>query len=150
MLQSFKTSNVTKIFPALQRVPDEKRAVYIDSGCTKSVFCNDSNLINVRTSAQRFRIVGVGGELPVTKIGDFPLALHSSDGSTHTAVIEGCLVAPDAFTSLLAATDVSKAGLEFNVPAEGEFAATTPPQAQQEHSQLSSAITNFGGGWRCR
>jgi hypothetical protein len=114
--------NVTKVFPAVQRVPTDRRAVYIDSGCTKSVFCNDSKLINVRVPDRKFRIVGVGGQLPVTKIGDFPLALRNSDGSTHTAVIEGCLVAPDSITNLLAATDVSKAGLEFNVPAGGQSA----------------------------
>ena len=110
------------VYGAVQRVPRNLRGVYLDSGCTKSVFGNQHKLINVRPTDRNYRIVGVGGEIIVTKMGDFPLALRSDDGKTHVVVIKDCLIAPDAFTNLLAARDVSQAGLEFVVPAGGKEA----------------------------
>jgi hypothetical protein len=117
VLQAVLSNVSTAIYGAVQRVPGDTRAVYVDSGCTKSVFCNTHKLVNVRKPDRPYRIIGVGGQLKVSHIGDFPLALRSEDGQTYTVVIKDCLVAPDAFTNLLAVTDMSKSGIAFSVPA---------------------------------
>jgi hypothetical protein len=75
---------------------DAHRAVLVDSGCTKSVFHNKAKLINLREPEHNYVIHGVGGKLPVTQVGDFPVALKHENGSVHVRLIKGCLLAPDA------------------------------------------------------
>jgi hypothetical protein len=81
---------------------DARRSVLIDSGCTKSVFCNKDKLTNLREPEHAYVIHGVGGKLPVTHVGDFPVALKHSNGSVHVRLITGCLYAPDATANPLA------------------------------------------------
>jgi hypothetical protein len=70
---------------------DALRAVLIDSGCTKSVFRNKDKLINLRIPEHNYVILRVSGKLPVTHVGDFPVALKHKNGSVTVRLITGCL-----------------------------------------------------------
>ena len=98
---------------------NSKSKVYIDSGCTKTVFCNLKKLTNTRKPDGEYIIKGVGGNIRVTRMGDFPMALKHKDGTVHVKVIKDCLYAPDAFANLLSVKDLSDAGRGFEVPAGG-------------------------------
>jgi hypothetical protein len=99
------------------------RAVLIDSGCTKSVFRNKDKLINLRTPAHNYIIHGVGGKLPVTLVGDFPVALKHKSGKVTVRLIKECLYAPDASANLLATGDLQEAGIGLHIPADNSTAA---------------------------
>lgn len=56
---------------------DSKSKVYIDRGCTKTVFCNDKRLINVCKPVRKYIIKGVGGNIRVTHMEDLPMTLKT-------------------------------------------------------------------------
>jgi hypothetical protein len=74
-------------------------------------------LINIRKPKQSITVLGVGGEIKVTHIGDLPLVLRDGDGNLHKLLIKGCLHAADALANLLATSDLQKARVGFVVPA---------------------------------
>jgi hypothetical protein len=117
--------NKHMLFATIQNVPHNKLAVYVDSGCSKSVFSHARKLINVRTPERTYRVIGVGGQIEVTEVGDFPLAMRDNKGNTTVVLIKDCLVAPDAFTNLLAVTDITEAGIGFEVLANLQTARLT-------------------------
>jgi hypothetical protein len=60
-------------------------------------------------------------KLPVTLVGDFPVALKHANGSVHVHLIKECLVAPNASANLLATGDLRDAGIGLHIPAvQGE------------------------------
>jgi hypothetical protein len=77
-------------------LPNLQSSVCVDSGCTKTVFCNSRKLINLRDPTQQINIAGVGGNITVEKIGDFPVALKDKDGITHCRLIKDCLYSQHA------------------------------------------------------
>jgi hypothetical protein len=78
--------------------------VYVDSGCTKTVFTNQRKLINHQPPDGLYTIQGVGGIITATGMGDFPLAVWDAKGKVHTRLIRDCLIAEDAPYNLLAHT----------------------------------------------
>jgi hypothetical protein len=66
----------------------QKSTVYVDSGCTKTVFKNPRKLINHRPADGLYTIAGVGGTITATTMGDFLVALRDKDGKVHTRLIK--------------------------------------------------------------
>ena len=95
--------------------PSEK-GVYVDSGCTHSVFSSKNLLLNMRAPDRNYVVRGVGGQIRVTHIGDFPLTLRDDKGNTYVKYVRGCLYAPEAFANLLSASDLCKLGIGFEMP----------------------------------
>ena len=96
-------------------VPNAEKAVYVDSGCTHSVFFSKEKLHNLRAPDREYIIKGVSGQIRVTRIGDFPLSLRDEKGQTYTKYVIGCLFAPDAKANLLSAADLGKIGVGFTM-----------------------------------
>lgn len=92
--------------------------VYLDSGCSKTVFANPRKLINHRPPDAHYTISGVGGAITATAMGDFPLALRDKTGRTHTRLIKDCLIAEDAPYNLLSTRDIQLAKMGFTTPAD--------------------------------
>lgn len=105
------------------RVPMDQAAVYVDSGCTKSIFGNPFKLVNLRRPDREYYVKGIAGQVRVTEMGDFPLAMRADDGKTHIIVIKNCLVTPEANLNLLATCDLQKAGVSFRTTAHSKNAA---------------------------
>jgi len=107
-------------------LPDHQRAVWIDSGCSKSVFVNKDKLINLRKPDMRYTVSGMGGSSVQALLqGDFPVSLREKNGSTHVIYIRNCLYAPDSMANLLATEDLAKAGIGFEVqPGSGKGVLT--------------------------
>jgi hypothetical protein len=100
----------------------DQAAVYVDSGCTKSIFGNPFKLINLRRPDCEYYVKGIAGQVRVTEMGDFPLAIRADDGKTHIIVIKNCLVTPEANMNLLATCDLQKAGVSFCTTAHSKAA----------------------------
>ena len=66
---------------------DSKSNVYIDSGCTKTVFCNFKKMINTRKPDGEHIAKGVEGNIRVANMGDFPMALKHKHGTLHVKVM---------------------------------------------------------------
>jgi len=115
------TSASQSACPSQQRV---ERTVYVDSGCTKTVFANPQKLINHRPPDGLYTIQGVGGIITATGMGDFPLAIRDAKGKVHTRLIRDCLIAEDAPYNLLATRDVQLAQMGFTAPADINKPAT--------------------------
>ena len=96
-------------------VPNAEKAVYVDSGCTHSVFFTKEKLHNLRAPDREYIIKGVSGQIRVTKVGDFPLSLRDTNGETYTKYVKNCLLAPDAKANLLSAADLGKIGIGFTM-----------------------------------
>ena len=92
-----------------------KRSVFVDSGCTHSVFCNPKYLANLRPPPHPYIVKGVGGDCRVTHIGDYQVALRDEKGQTHIKYVMGCLYAPDAMTNLLSTANLSDIGIGFQM-----------------------------------
>ncbi len=87
------------------------------------MFRNKNKLINLRVPQHNYVIHGVGGKLPVTHVGDFPVALKHKNGSVTVRLITECLYAPDASANLLATGDLQEAGIGLHIPADNSTAA---------------------------
>lgn len=96
---------------------DNRHTVWIDSGCTKTIFCNPAKLQNLKPPDDEYLINGVGGYIKATQMGDFHMALEDTTGQVHIRVIKDCLLAPDAPGNLLSTQDLRAAGVGFEVPA---------------------------------
>ncbi len=104
------------------RVPMDQAAVYVDSGCTKLIFGNPFQLVNLRPPKREYYVKGMAGQVRVTEMGDFPLAMRAEDGKTHIIMIKNCLVTPEANMNLLATCDLQKAGVSFCTAAHSKAA----------------------------
>ena len=94
--------------------PSEK-GVYVNSGCTHSVFSSKHLLHNMRTPDRNYVVRGVGGQIRVTHISDFQMMLRDDKGNTYVKYVTGCLYAPEAFANLLSASDLCKLGISFEM-----------------------------------
>jgi hypothetical protein len=87
------TARVTDSGFAYQALPlpqdDVKQAVWVDSGCTRTVICNLRKLVNTRTPENPITIQGVGGDVDVQLVGDLPLVLRDAEGNLHKLLIKG-------------------------------------------------------------
>jgi hypothetical protein len=70
---------------------DTAQSVPIDSGCTKTVFRNKDKLVNLRVPEHNYVVHGVSCKLPVTLVGDFPIALKHKNSSVTVRIITECL-----------------------------------------------------------
>jgi hypothetical protein len=68
------------------RVPMDQAAVYVDSSFTKSIFGNPFKLVNLRPQNCEYYVKGITGQVRVTEMGDFLLAMSAEDGKTHIIV----------------------------------------------------------------
>ena len=126
-------------------IPNCDRAVWADSGCTKTIFRNARKLCNLRPPDRPYYIKGVGGDVEVTQMGDLTLTLQDKQGVDYTRVIKDCLVAPQAPANLLSTKDLQAAGIGFEVPStpsdQASINITTPGGLKvsfplQEHQGL--------------
>jgi hypothetical protein len=113
-----KTTESVFAHQALQAPEDNvDQAVWVDSGCTRTVIRNKRKLINVCKPERLITFQGQGGEIKLTHIRDLPLVLQDGDGNLHKLLIKGCLHAAEALANLLATSDLQKARVGFVVPA---------------------------------
>jgi hypothetical protein len=98
--------------------------VWIDTGCTKSVFNNPHKLINVCPTQGNYVVQGVAGQVRASGQGDFPLSLRDNFGVVHERLVTGCLIADACVANLLATEDLRKAGIGLNVPSDAEAPVT--------------------------
>jgi hypothetical protein len=105
-------------------IVDRDHALYLDSGCTKTVIRNARKLRDLRAPDNYYTIQGVGGDVSVTQMGDLPLTLKDASGKPYTRIIKNCLVAPEAPANLLATRDLQEAGIGFNIPPAPDTMAT--------------------------
>ncbi len=119
-------------------LPDHKRSVWIDSGCSKTIFCNEKKLINVCKPEKQYTVNGLGGNVPVLAQGDFQVSLRATNCTTHVRLIKGCLVAPNACANLLATKDLAEVGIGFAI-SPGDGTATLTMTGQNEE-QLTFAL----------
>jgi hypothetical protein len=89
----------------------------------KTVFRNKDKLINLRVPEHNYVIHRVSGKLPVTLVGDFPVALKHKNGSVTMRLITGCLYAQEASANLLATGNLRDSCIGPHIPADNSTAA---------------------------
>lgn len=94
--------------------------VLIDSGCSKSIFCNTKLLINLR-KASRQTVRGINGNVSVALQGDYPFMVTDTKGETHETIIYGCFVAEECEANLLSVSDLTDAGIKVSMTKEGSY-----------------------------
>jgi hypothetical protein len=102
---------------------DTAQSVSIDSGCTKTVFCNKDKLVNLRVPEHNCVVHGVSCKLPVTLVGDFPVALTHKNSSVTVRIITGCLYTLKASANLLATGNLRDACIGLHISADNSTAA---------------------------
>lgn len=92
--------------------------VFLDTGCSRTMFCSAALLINVRPLAAPIRIGGaVPGSVVAYQLGDYPLVLtDDTTGERFVGIIKDCLVAPRAQANLLSHNELQQAGVGILVP----------------------------------
>jgi hypothetical protein len=116
----------------------DQAAVYVDSGCTKSIFRNPYKLINLWPLKHDYYVKGIAGQDRMTEMGDFPLAMRAEDCKTHVIVIKNCPVTPEANMNLLATCDLQKAGVSFHTAAHSKAAML---ELEQEGKKIVFDLT---------
>jgi hypothetical protein len=129
-----------KIHHACQATEDQlQHNVYIDSGCSKSVYKDEKLLVNVRKLSRPARIHGVGGYIHAHNIGDYPLVLQEPGGECHLLLIKGVLLAKKSAANLLSTNELTAAGATIKFPAnktaaDKEAVPTKPTYADDDQS----------------
>lgn len=75
------TQRLKRAFMAITgRLPDHKRSVWVDSGCSRTISCNANKLrlVNLCKPNKQYVISGLGGNIAVAKQGNFPISLTES------------------------------------------------------------------------
>lgn len=104
-------NRVTTLLPAYLGGKPALNSIVIDSGCSKSLFCNKDYLINLRV-ASRTSVQGINGTIHVTEEGDFPFNLTAKNGIVHEKLIKGCLYSSECNANLLSVSDLTDAGID--------------------------------------
>ncbi len=93
------------------------RRVWIDTGCNKTLFQDESLLINMHNIPPTL-ISGaqVGSHIICRHQGDYPLLLKDAHGQFHLRMITDVLVSPQASHNLLAMHDLRKANICLDFP----------------------------------
>jgi len=89
--------------------------VWVDSGCSQSVFHEKDKLINIRP-CKREIIKGMGGNIETSLTGDYPMEVRANDGKIHKIIIQNCLYAPEGGVNLLSVGQLSACGVGINIP----------------------------------
>ena len=102
---------------ALMTSEERLTRVFIDTGCSRTLFCSDEPLVNIRPLSPPVRIGGsVPGSALADRMGDFPLILTDEDGVNHLRIIKNCMIAPAAQANLLSHNELRKAKVGIIVP----------------------------------
>ena len=102
---------------AFMTAGDRTSTVFIDTGCSNTLFCSTERLINVRPLALPVNIGGaVPGSIVADRIGDFPLVLRDEEGTLHMRIIKDCMVSSQAQANLLSHNELRKVHIGVLVP----------------------------------
>ncbi len=94
--------------------------VFVDSGCTKTLFRDASLLVNVCKLKRPSKVLSVGGLILTHHVGDYPLVLQQPNGECHFRLIKGCLLASGSSANLLATNKLTASGVAVKFPMDDD------------------------------